>query len=76
MLLNWVVQMMYFNPIHPYTKSLTLTAIPQPDPNYKLKKHHTIYNKGDINYDACEWIEIKPGHFVLGTKELINEWTK
>lgn len=65
----------YSSPIHPYTKSL-LTAIPQPDPNYKLKKHHTIYNKGDINYDACEWIEIKPGHFVLGTKELINEWTK
>lgn len=63
----------YSNPIHPYTKSL-LTAIPQPDPNYKMKKHHRIYQKGDIDYETCEWIEVKPGHFVLGTKELIDKW--
>lgn len=63
----------YSNPIHPYTKSL-LTAIPQPDPNYKMKKHHKIYQKGDIDYETCEWIEVKPGHFVLGTNELISKW--
>lgn len=63
----------YSNPIHPYTKSL-LTAIPQPDPNYKMKKHHRIYQKGDIDYETCEWIEVKPGHFVLGTNELIDKW--
>ena len=64
----------YANPIHPYTKSL-LTAIPQPDPNFKFKKYHTVYNKGDIDYEACEWVEVKPGHFVLGTPELIEKWT-
>lgn len=64
----------YSNPIHPYTKSL-LTAIPQPDPNFKFKKYHTVYNKGDIDYEACEWVEVKPGHFVLGTPELIEKWT-
>lgn len=63
----------YSQPIHPYTKSL-LTAIPQPDPNYKMKKHHTVYEKGDMDYETCEWIEVKPGHFVLGTKELIEKW--
>ena len=63
----------YANPIHPYTQSL-LTAIPQPDPNFKFQKHHTVYNKGDIKYEECQWVEVKPGHFVLGTPELIDKW--
>ena len=63
----------YANPIHPYTKSL-LTAIPQPDPNFKHKKFHTVYNKAGIDYEQCEWIEVKPGHFVLATEELLNKW--
>lgn len=65
----------YSDPIHPYTKSL-LTAIPQPDPNFKQEKYHTVYNKEGIDYETCEWIEVKPGHFILGTPELIEKWTK
>lgn len=63
----------YTDPIHPYTKSL-LTAIPQPDPNFKMQQYHTVYNKAGINYETCKWIEVKPGHFVLGTPELISKW--
>ena len=63
----------YANPIHPYTQSL-LTAIPQPDPNFKFQKHHTVYDKTGINYEECQWVEVKPGHFVLGTAELLNKW--
>lgn len=63
----------YTDPIHPYTKSL-LTAIPQPDPNFKTNRYHTKYEKGDLDYEKCEWIEVKEGHFVLGTKELIEKW--
>lgn len=64
----------YTDPIHPYTKSL-LTAIPQPDPNYKMKRYYTKYEKGDLDYEKCEWIEVKKSHFVLGTRELIEKWT-
>ena len=64
---------LYSHPIHPYTQSL-LTAIPQPDPNFKFHEYHTVYEKGDIKYEECEWVEVRPGHFVLGTPELINKW--
>ena len=64
---------LYSHPIHPYTQSL-LTAIPQPDTNFKFHEYHTVYEKGDIKYEECEWVEVRPGHFVLGTPELINKW--
>lgn len=65
----------YNNPIHPYTKSL-LTAIPQPDPHFKFEKRHIVYNKGDMDYEKCEWLEVTPGHYVLGSEELIKKWLK
>lgn len=65
----------YAHPIHPYTKSL-LTAIPQPDPNSKDDRQKLVYDKGDMDYEKCEWYEAFPGHFVLGPKNKIKEWLK
>lgn len=65
----------YSNPIHPYTKAL-LTAIPQPDPQSANTRKKIIYTKGDMDYAKCEWIEVLPDHYVLGTKEKIAEWIK
>lgn len=64
----------YQRPIHPYTRSL-LTAIPQPDPITKNERVKTPF-KEIIDYENCEWIEVRPNHFVLGTKELIKKWLK
>ncbi|HPG43470.1 MAG TPA: ATP-binding cassette domain-containing protein [Acholeplasmataceae bacterium] len=68
-------QDIYSNPIHPYTKAL-LTAIPQPDPKSKGERERIVYNQGDIKYEENEFIEIKPGRYVLGNQELIKKWTK
>lgn len=63
----------YKKPIHPYTKSL-LTAIPQPDPKNRDKKKKFVYDKGDIKYSECEWIEVEKDHFVLANEELLEKW--
>jgi oligopeptide transport system ATP-binding protein len=63
----------YTNPIHPYTKSL-LTAIPLPDPRTKNQRKKLVYEKGEMDYSKCQWIEVKPGHFVLGTEDKIKQW--
>lgn len=65
----------YENPIHPYTKSL-LSVIPQPDPRTERNRKREIYNADATSYELGEWIEVSPGHFVLGTPEEISEWTK
>lgn len=65
----------YETPIHPYTKSL-LTAIPQPDPRSEKTRKRVPYDKGDIDYEACEWIEVSDGHYVLATQELLDRWLK
>jgi len=65
----------YSNPIHPYTKAL-LTAIPQPDPKTKGDRQKVIYDKGNINYEDCEFIEISPGRHVLATEALLKQWSK
>ena len=65
----------YSNPVHPYTKAL-LTAIPQPDPRSKNKRQKLVYNKGDIDYDRCEWIALENNHYILATKELVEKWRK
>ena len=59
----------YGNPLHPYTKSL-LTAIPQPDPKSKDQRVKLVYEQGDLDYGACRWVEMRPGHFVLVNDEL------
>ena len=65
----------YSNPIHPYTKAL-LTAIPQPDPKTKDSRKKLVYDRGDLDYSKCQWIEVKPEHYVLGTNDLVEKWLK
>lgn len=65
----------YEKPVHPYTKAL-LTAIPQPDPKTKDLRTKLVYDKGEMNYAKCQWIEALPGHYVLGPEEKINDWLK
>ncbi|MCK5732504.1 MAG: ATP-binding cassette domain-containing protein, partial [Tenericutes bacterium] len=64
----------YSNPIHPYTKSL-LTAIPQPDPRTKNDRKKLVYNRAAINYEECDYLEVSDSRYVLGTPELIKQWT-
>ncbi len=63
----------YSHPIHPYTRAL-LTAIPQPDPDTKDERKKLVYDKADLDYEKCSWVEIKPGHYILTTKELAEKW--
>ena len=65
----------YAHPIHPYTRAL-LTAIPQPDPKTKDERKKLVYEKADIDYEKCTWIQIKEGHYILSTPELASKWIK
>ena len=65
----------YSHPVHPYTRAL-LTAIPQPDPKTKNSRKKIVYNKGELDYSKCEWIQIGEGHYILATKEKLAEWNK
>ena len=65
----------YSNPLHPYTRSL-LTAIPQPDPKTKEQRKKVPYNKGDLDYDKCRWVEFKNKHYVLVDDKLEQEILK
>jgi oligopeptide transport system ATP-binding protein len=64
----------YTNPIHPYTKSL-LSAVPQPNPNYERKRVRIPYQHEEAPENA-EVIEARPGHFVYGSREQIDNWVK
>lgn len=67
--------LIYENPIHPYTKSL-LSAVPQPDP-VKEKNRELIefdVKKYDEGVDDGTLIEVKPEHFVYGSKEQLKEY--
>jgi oligopeptide transport system ATP-binding protein len=63
----------YYNPIHPYTKSL-LSAIPHPNPIHERHRKRDHYDKSGIDYDLGEFVEVEDKHFVLGTKEEIEKW--
>jgi len=65
----------YTNPIHPYTKSL-LSAIPLPDPEYERNRIRTKYDSSmhDYSKEQPEFVEVMPGHFVLGSREEIERY--
>ncbi|PPE06722.1 oligopeptide ABC transporter ATP-binding protein OppF [Mesoplasma corruscae] len=62
---------LFTNPHHPYTKSL-LSAIPQPDPDYKFNEKIINYNPYkehyDYIFDTPDFIEVSDNHFVLANK--------
>ena len=63
-------------PLHPYTQSL-LSAIPVPDPHIEKEREHIQYipTKYTID-DLPQFVEVWPGHFVLGNTKEIEEYKK
>lgn len=66
----------FFNPIHPYTKSL-LSAIPHPNPIVEKKRKAVAYNKDDegVDYEAGYEHTVSDTHKVLATDEEYQRWT-
>lgn len=68
---------LFNNPIHPYTQSL-LSAVPIPDPILERQKVLKVYDPSQHDYsiEQPEMVEIKPGHFVWGSKTEIENYRK
>lgn len=68
-------EMLYKNPVHPYTKSL-LSAIPIPNPLLEKKRVRFEYNPSMHQYtpdDQPKMIEVEPGHLTfISQKEYEN----
>lgn len=68
---------LFAHPLHPYTKSL-LSAVPIPDPDYEKNHKRLFYNPRLRKYtsDKPQMVEIRPGHFVYGSKDEIERYDK
>lgn len=72
-------EMLFDCPLHPYTRSL-LSAIPTPNPRVERNKKIESYDPGSSHFDYDKnppsWVEIVPGHFILGNEREISEYRK
>ncbi len=66
--------LVYDNPIHPYTKSL-LSAVPQPDPISEKTRKRIRYDVEGYDKENSEMREVEEGHFVYCTKEEFETFT-
>ena len=69
-------ELLYKNPVHPYTKSL-LSAIPIPNPILEKQRKRFEYTPDIHQYNAenqPEMIEIENGHFVLMSKKEYRDY--
>jgi oligopeptide transport system ATP-binding protein len=70
--------LLFKNPLHPYTRSL-LSAIPLPDPDYEKTRKRFSYDPRSHSYgpgNMPEFVEIEPGHFVLASENEVKEYKK
>lgn len=68
--------MLYKNPVHPYTKSL-LSAIPIPNPLLEKKRTRFAYDPAAHLYDQNnqpQMFEVEPGHLVLMSQKEYNAY--
>lgn len=67
----------YYNPVHPYTKSL-LTAIPQPSPIHEKNRKRIDYNREMHNYEneKPSYHNISESHVIYCSDEELEAWTK
>lgn len=72
-------EMLFDCPLHPYTRSL-LSAIPTPNPRVERNKKIESYDPGSSHFDYDKnppsWVEILPGHFILGNEREVSEYRK
>lgn len=66
---------LFANPLHPYTKSL-LSAVPHPDPKFEKNRKRIFYQPQlrVFTEDKPKMVEVKLGHFVLGSKDEIARY--
>jgi oligopeptide transport system ATP-binding protein len=66
---------LFRNPLHPYTRAL-LSAIPTPDPRIEREKKVLVYDPAvhDYSKDKPRWVELRPGHFVMGNSAEISRY--
>ncbi len=67
-------ELVYENPIHPYTKSL-LSAVPQPDPISEKTRTRIRYEVDGYDKENSEMREVEPEHYVYCTKKEFEEFT-